>query len=115
MFKLTEEQINEIIEMYGGTKTLINDIESRLNLIGMIEQEEDYYDIICAIISRIQTIKLDAITQEKSIFSGKNFNPESVEFDYDLDEIIKIELINKYSDLTDVGPENENAFNHYFK
>jgi len=42
MFKLTDEQIEYIIEFYGGSKKIIENIELQLNLIGVVEDENDY-------------------------------------------------------------------------
>ena len=57
MFQLTEDQINYIIEVYGGTKTIINDIERRLNLSGKVKDEEDYYELVATVAAQKETIK----------------------------------------------------------
>ena len=57
MFKLTEEQINYIIEFYGSSKPVIKDIERRLNLLGVIEDEADYFEIVAAVAAQKETIK----------------------------------------------------------
>ena len=57
MFKLTDEQINYIIEVYGGTKAIINDIERRLNLSGKVRDEEDYYELVATVSAQKETIK----------------------------------------------------------
>ena len=57
MFKLTEEQINYIIEFYGSSKQVIRDIEHRLNLLGVVEDEDDYFEIVAAVAAQKETIK----------------------------------------------------------
>lgn len=57
MFKLTEEEILRIINLYGGSKKKINLIEAKLNIIGIVSNEEDYYELICDIIFQMEFIK----------------------------------------------------------
>ena len=56
MFKLTEEQINYIVEYYGSSKAVIKDIERRLNLLAVVEDEDDYFEIVAAIAAQKETI-----------------------------------------------------------
>ena len=49
MFKLTEEQIMIIISEYGGNEQLIESIELILNRIEMIDDFDDYYELVCLI------------------------------------------------------------------
>ena len=57
MFKLTEEPIEYIIEVYGGSKQVIKDIEHKLNLLGVIDDKDDYYEIVAAVAAQKETIK----------------------------------------------------------
>ena len=57
VFKLEEEQILEIIELYGGSKKKISTIEARLNSIGVVKSEEDYYELVASIVSQGESIK----------------------------------------------------------
>lgn len=88
MFKLTDEQIDYIIEMYGGTKQSIREIEKRINLIGVIEDEEDYYEVVANVVSQRETFLMDA----KSRNARKGMT---------IDQIIESELNRKYDNFQD--------------
>ena len=93
MFKLTEEQIDYIIEEYGGSKKLINDIERKLNLLGVIEFEEDYVELVVAIVSQKETNKLK--------LSNCDTKDEKMNVFMNIDTIIQIELNRKYNNFED--------------
>ena len=93
MYKLTEEQINYIIEEYGGSKQLINTIERKLNLLGVIEFEDDYYELVIAIVSQKETDKLK--------LEGCTTREEKINTFINLDTIIEMELNRKYNYFED--------------
>lgn len=93
MYKLTDEQIDYIIEEYGGSKQLINTIERKLNLLGVIEFEEDYFELVIAIVAQKETVnlKLEGCTtkhQRENVFIN-------------IDTIIEMELNRKYNNFED--------------
>lgn len=98
IFKLTEDQINYIIEMYGGSKRLINSIQYKLNMLGVIEEENDYYEMVIAVVDRKQTIneQLKAVTTKKEYF----------DIFLNIDQIIAIELERKYDDFSKFKEES---------
>ena len=91
MFKLTEEQIIDIIQNYGGSRRLIAMIEHKLNFLGVVLDEEDYFELITAIVSQKETInfKLESCSTKK----------EAVSVFISLDEIIVDELNRKYNNF----------------
>lgn len=93
MFKLTEEQINYIIEEYGGTRHLINVVEKKLNLLGVVEFEDDYYELVISIVSQKETINLK--------LSGCTTKEEKINAFLNLDTIIEMELNRKYNKFED--------------
>ena len=93
MYKLTEEQIDYIIEEYGGSKQLINTLEKKLNLLGVIEEEEDYYELIIAIVAQKETNKLD--------LSRCTTRDEKFDKFINIDTIITAELNRKYNNFED--------------
>lgn len=58
MFKLTQEQIEEIIESYGGSLRTIKKIELLLNQYDCIRDEEQYYELVISVLAQHQTIRL---------------------------------------------------------
>ena len=54
---LTEGQINYIIEFYGGSKTIIANIERELNLIGIIDNKDDYFEVICSVVAQKEILR----------------------------------------------------------
>lgn len=92
MFKLTDEEINEIIELYGGSKKLINKVEQILNSLAVIEDEEDYLEII------------------KSIVAQKNTNNELVK-----NCVNKIDAIYSYISVEEIIIEELNRFYNNFE
>ena len=88
MFKLTDEQINYIIEMYGGTKQSIRAIEKKINLIGVIEDEEDYYEVVASVVFHKETFLMNA--ENRNTRRGMS-----------IDEIIEVELNRKYNNFED--------------
>lgn len=55
MYKLTEEQINEIVSEYGGDALLISDIERELNISGKVDNEVDYEKLVIDCISTYES------------------------------------------------------------
>ena len=88
MFKLTDEQIDYIVEMYGGTKGSIRAIEKKINLIGVIEDEEDYYEVVANVVSQRETFLMNAKTRN----SRRGMT---------IDQIIECELNRKYNNFED--------------
>lgn len=88
MFKLTDEQIKEIIEFYGGSKETIFNIEECLNKLNIIDDEEDYLDIVAAVVAQHTTVQLKIKQADNKEQRIKQFRS--------LDEIIEAELKRKY-------------------
>ena len=93
MYKLTDEQIDYIIEEYGGSKQLINTIERKLNLLGVVEDEEDYYELVAAIVSQKETNKFK--------LSNCDTKTEKMNAFMNIDTIIETELNRKYNNFED--------------
>lgn len=91
MFKLTKEQIEEIIELYGGNEDLLNEIEKKLNLIGMANDEEDYYEIIAATAAQVETAFFE--------YERKKNSEPDLHLEYDIDEILREEIRINHSNL----------------
>ncbi len=91
VFKLTQDQINDIIENYGGSRRLIAMIEHKLNFLGVVLDEEDYFELVTAIVSQKETVnfKLESCTSKS----------EAVCVFISLDEIIVDELNRKYNNF----------------
>lgn len=106
MFFLTDEQIEEIISMYGGDVELINEIQLDLNKLAVVESEEDYYEVICDIVSQVETYKLQNEQQIKQ--NGKTIK-------YRLTDIIGIELNRKYNNFENSKQEVRDKVIKYFK
>lgn len=94
MFQLTEEQINYIIEVYGGTKTIIKDIERRLNLSGKVRDEEDYYELVATVAAQKETIK--------NQIKGCTTKNEAMRAWVSTDDLIIYALKEKYNDFEEV-------------
>ena len=94
MFQLTEEQINYIIEVYGGTKTIIKDIERRLNLSGKVRDEEDYYELVATVAAQKETIKEQ--------IKGCTTRTEAMRVWVSTEDLIIYALKEKYNDLDEV-------------
>lgn len=105
MFKLTEEQIEEILNEYGGSRQLINTLERKLNLIGVIEEEEDYYELIASIAAQKETVKFDT--------ERYNRREDKENVFMSIDEIIDIELNRKYNNFEDASPIIKNKILEY--
>ena len=101
MFKLTDEQTEYIIEYYGGTKKVIENIETLLNLIGVVEDENDYFELMCAIIAQKETIKLK--------LSGCDNKFDAIGVSMTNMEIILTELNRKYNNFEDASYEKQQA------
>ena len=95
MFKLTEEQIEYIITVYGGTKAIINDIERKLNLLGVVSDEDDYYEIVAAVAAQKETIK------EKT--KGCTTKTEAMRVWVSTDDLIMYALKEKYLDFSSLS------------
>lgn len=106
IFKLTDEQINYIIEMYGGSKATIHNVEKKLNLIGVIEDEEDYFELVISIISQKETINLKL---EKC--DTKN---EKMTVYMTFDQIIEIELNRKYNNFEDAKESTKQKMKKFY-
>ena len=103
MFKLTEDQMAEVIDLYGGDYDLIIEIERTLNKLAVIDNEDAYYEVICAVVSQIETLELKAKEDEKDAA------------DYVLDYIIQEELNRYYTDFEDAKNSTKEKLTSYFK
>ena len=105
MFELTEEQINYIIGVYGGSKRVIKDIERRLNLLGIPMDEDDYYEIVAAVAAQKETIKeqIKKCTTKYQIMS-KWVSTTS---------LIKYALNEKYNNFLNASPEVQEKMKNY--
>jgi len=101
MFKLTDEQIEYIIEFYGGSKKIIENIELQLNLIGVVEDENDYFELMCAIIAQKETIKLKLSDCDNKF--------DAIGVSMTNKEIILTELNRKYNNFEDASYEKQQA------
>lgn len=99
IFKLTEEQINEIMQNYGATEKLIKNVEKKLNFLEVIEDEEDYFEIIISVVSQ----KISNNDQVKLCGSKQEASKKFIS----LDEFILIELNRKYNDFCDAKEETQ--------
>lgn len=99
IFKLTEEEILEIIELYGGSKETINKIEIKLNLTGLIRSEEDYYELVAATVSQMMSV----MEQIKNALD----EDDKIRLNMSLDEIIDSELKRKYEIFEDEELETQ--------
>lgn len=97
MFKLTEEQIEYIIKVYGGSKQVIKDIEHKLNLLGVIDDEDDYYEIVAAVAAQKETIK----NQLKKCTT----KDEAMNKYVSTDQLIKYALNEKYNEFLNASKE----------
>ena len=84
-FSLEKDQIVEILENYGGTKELIDDIENIIVAFDVIQYAEDYFEVVAGSVSRVETAKLDAERNNEKA-------------NYDLKEIVKYEIIRKFQE-----------------
>ena len=91
MFKLTDEQINYIIEVYGGTKTIIKDIERRLNLSGKVKDEDDYYELVATVAAQKETIK--------GYVQGATTREDAMRVWVSTEDLIAYALKEKYNDF----------------
>ena len=106
MFKLTDEQIEYIIEYYGGTKKVIENIEVLLNLIGVVEDESDYFELMCAIIAQKETIKLK--------LSDCDNKTDAMSVSMTNKEIILTELNRKYNNFEDSNQIQKQKMKKFF-
>ena len=105
MFKLTEEQINYIVEVYGGSPTIIRDIERRLNLLGVVRDEEDYYEIVATVAAQKETIR----EQIKKCTTRE----EAMRKWVSTDSLIKYTLNEKYNNFLNASPEVQDQMKKY--
>lgn len=105
MFKLTEEQVNHVIEFYGGTKQVINDIERRLNLLGVVADEDDYYEIVAAVAAQKETIK--------NKIKGCTTKIEAMRAWVSTDDLILFALKEKYNDFSSLSCEAQEKMKNY--
>jgi thiamine biosynthesis lipoprotein ApbE len=105
MFKLTEEQINYIIEVYGGSEPIIRDIERRLNLLGVVIDEDDYYEIVATVAAQKETIK----EQIKKCTTKDQAMRKWVS----TDSLIKYALNEKYNNFLNASPETQKIIRNF--
>lgn len=103
MFKLTDEQIVEIIELYGGDKDLITEVERTLNKLAIIDNEEVYYEVICSVAAQVETLELKAKQDRKGAA------------DYVLDYVIQAELNRIFNNFEDAKESTKEKLTGYFK
>ena len=84
-FKLEQEQILEILENYGGTEELIEDIENLIIAFDVVNDADDYYEIVVGSVSRVEAEKLEAERKKE-------------EPNYNLRKIVKYETIRKFQE-----------------
>lgn len=90
IFKLTDEQIEEIIELYGGSKKIISKIEFKLNFYDIIDDEDDYVEIVKLVVSQHQSIK-----EQLSHIEGKRSRIECfMNIDEIIDNVLNRQFIN---------------------
>ena len=95
MFKLTDEEIDEIIEQYGSSKRIISKIEFKLNFLEIV----DYIELTKSIVSQYVSIQTQINSAKRNGKSNYITKKDLVRLYMDLDEIIETELNRKYKDL----------------
>lgn len=95
-FILTEEQIDEIIDERGGKKETIKKIEEILNSLNVIQDEEDFLEIIKDVVSQ-------RITNNEEVERCKN-KQDAIKKHMSLSEIIAYELERKYGEFENINP-----------
>ncbi len=105
MFKLTEEQVNYIIEVYGGSKRIIRDIECRLNLLAIPMDDDEYYEIVAAVAAQKETIRNKA----------KNYTTreDAMSVWVSTDKLILFALEEKYIDFSNLNPEVQERIRNF--
>lgn len=91
MFKLTQEQIDELIELYGGSIETINRIEQKLCIFDFINDEDEYLELVIAVLSQHQSVRLQISLTDKRGIADRYMG---------LDEIIEMELLRKYDSFS---------------
>ncbi len=105
IFKLTDEQIEEILYLYGGSKRTIKAIEFKLNYLGVIDDYDDYVEIVKAVLSQHQSVQAQLENSGiKYSYSNienlsKLYNVELARVYMSLDEIIELELKRMYENI----------------
>lgn len=97
MFTLTEEQINYIIEFYGSSKRIIKEIELKLNQLGIIEDEDDYYEIVATVAAQKETIREQ--------LNGCTTKDQVMRIWVSTDKLILFALKEKYNDFSNFNPQ----------
>ena len=105
IFKLTEEQINYIIEVYGGSHSVIRDIERRLNLLGVVSDENNYYEIVASVAAQKETIKQQ--------IKGCTTKDEAMRAWVSTDKLILFAVKEKYTDLSRLSPESQERIRNF--
>jgi len=105
MFELTEEQINYIIAVYGGSKVIIKDIERRLNLLGIPMDEDDYYEIVAAVAAQKETISQQVRRCTTKAEAMRKF--------VSTDSLIKYELNEKYTNFINASAAVQEKMKNY--
>lgn len=85
-FKLNNEQIDEILENYGGTKKTIAKIEKIVNFLEILTDEDEYYEVVAASVSRIESMKISAEAKKAGVER------------YKTSDIVKYEIIRKFQE-----------------
>ena len=96
MFKLIDEQIESIIMDYDVSLVFINKIEKLLNLIGVVDNDEDYFEIVALCASRKATNKFNV--------SNCTRKEEAIKMFMTIEEIVMTELNRKYNNFEDASP-----------
>ena len=96
MFKLTEEQIEEILNEYGSSKQFIKIVEQVLNEIDIIQDFDDYYEVVASIAAQKQTIEV-----KKDEYKRKE---DKIRVSMSAETIIINELNRKYDNFEDSSP-----------
>ena len=105
MFKLTDEQVNYIVEVYGGSERIIKDIERRLNLLAIPMDEDEYYEIVAAVAAQKETIK------EK--IKGCTTREDAMRGWVSTDQLILFALKEKYNDFSNLNPEAQERIRNF--
>ena len=105
MFNLTEEQIEEIIAEYGSSKQFIKVVEQVLNEIDVIQDFDDYYEMIASIAFQKHTIEV-----KKNEYKRKE---DKIRVSMSAETIIINELNRKYDNFEDASPIIKQKFLNY--
>ena len=97
-YKLTEEEVLEIIELYGGSRSIIRNIENLINSKGINIIEEDFIDLVAKCVFKHTTI-CNSVKRCKS-------KAERIKLYMSIDEIVDY-YFEQYIEEKNIGaPEN---------